>query len=184
MRAQAGLFSEIYNGGLKFDYTLFLDTDIAPVVNVIDLLMATEKDVVTAPIWCFDDAHKDIHLNVHYTFENTQQDRVYTPKETGVEHIESASFSCLLVARKVFETFYNAKEDPILWSPILDPKWKEHENDIIFFKKLKHFGIDAYVCWDAAGGIHNRRTMLCDETINRLLAKRMKCYIETALEKR
>lgn len=173
VKAQSELFRMIRDSKRPFDYALFMDSDVCPIQDVIDILLATGKDVVTAPIWCFDDIHRDIHLNVHYTFENRLSDRVYRPKLTGIEQIQSASFSCLLVSNRVFDTFEKAKEDPILWSPILDTKWKEHENDNIFFLKLRHFGIPAYVCWDAKGGVHYRGVRLCDEVINKLKVRTM-----------
>ncbi len=172
MKAQSGLFKHMYSTDRVFDYALFMDTDVYPRVDVIDKLIATGKDVVTAPIWCFDEGNGDIHLNVHYYFENSLADRVYKSKNSGVEKVDSSSFSCLLVSRKVFDAFDAAKEDPILWSPLLDPKWQGHENDIIFFLKLKKLGIPAYVCWDATGGTHNRRVKLCEDVINGLILKR------------
>lgn len=173
VKAQSGLFKDMY-ANPNFDCALFLDTDIVPPVDVIKKLISTGKDVVTAPIWCFDDYNRDIHLNVHYTFNNSMQDRVYKAKESGIEQIESSSFSCLLVRKSVFDKFYSVSEDPILWSPMIDKRWQGMENDMIFFQKLKKFGIPAYVCWDAKGGQHHRHVTLCDEVLDKYIARRGK----------
>lgn len=168
-KAQNGLFRIARE--TNADYYLFLDTDIVPIDNVIDVLLEADEDVVTAPIWHYDDIIHDIHLNVHYKSGPTEIERIYTPKISGTELIQSSSFSCLMLRKCVLDKLVELKESPVEWSPLIDIKWKEAENDNIFFAKLKALNIPAYVCWDAKGGIHRRTIDLCDGVLAKFVCK-------------
>lgn len=162
-RAQEGNLKEMWN--TDADYYMTLDTDIVPPEDAIDKMMACDKDVVVAPVWHFDPPSKEIHLNIHY---KDLKYRSYLPKQGGMEKIAYASFGCVLMKKSVRDRFQGAGENPIRWSPLLgeqDPM-NNMENDNIFFGKCIKLGVEAYVCWDVRGLVHNRRIAMSNEVLS------------------
>jgi len=151
---------------VKFDYLLFVDSDTVPASNTIDVLIATGKDVVVAPIWYYDVYMKELHLNVHYV-DDTQ--RLYMPKSHGVERIGASSLGTTLITRKVYDTFVEAGEHPVMWSKLIDKDYEFRHNDNIFFAKLRALGIEAYVNWDAIGVEHYTAVGLSTESLTNFL---------------
>lgn len=173
--AQEELFRRVATDACKCDYAFFLDTDIVPERDAIVKMVAHNKDIITAPVWHYDENTKDIHIGVHYDFEYKRHHLL----KTGVEQIKAASFSATLVSRKVLDTFMNAKESPVRWSPLLDEEHKETapHNDNIFYLKAYRLGLEAWIDWDIKIE-HNRRVTLSSEVINNLVGGVLHEYSE------
>jgi hypothetical protein len=171
--AQSNLIRTI-QGIPEYDYALFLDTDITPPTNIFETLIPLDKDIVTAPIWFFDENTSSIHLNVHYTTHAEYLDRIYYPKASGVEEIIGSSFGCLLVKKRVLDKFKEVGEDPVVWSSLIDNCWRTGENDNVFFAKAGKLGFKSYVCWDARGGTHRRVVNLNDKVLGDFLLRNYK----------
>jgi hypothetical protein len=154
-----------------YDYVLIVDSDIIPPKGAVDKMVEDAKDILLAPIWFYDGHTKDIHLNVNFTGLGFSS-RVYTPKATGIEKIKTASFGCIMVSRKVLQTFMEKGEKFTFTSPMLDQfTTYNHNSDSIFFKKAEIFGYEAWVDWSIQPTVHTRPVDLCNETLVNFLRK-------------
>jgi predicted glycosyltransferase involved in capsule biosynthesis len=165
--AQNTLFNYIYT--LNVDYVLLVDSDVCPPMDALEKLLLAKADIITAPVWHYCPQTNDIHLNIHYRMIGDDNfERIYQARESGVEEIISTSFACLLLSKKVFDTFNRVGESLVKWSPLLDDSWKGKASDNIFCMKARKLGFQLHVCWDIKGAIHHRTIEICDQTINHL----------------
>jgi len=156
---QGRLFETAIDHGA--DYILVIDSDIGPVDGCVERMMSHDKDIVLAPIWFYDDAQRDVHLNVILP----NMSRLHT-KRKGLERIDGASFGLMLVKVAALRKFREAGESFTEWSPLIDPRYKTAGlSDTMFFAKAKKLGIEAWVDWDITGVVHCRLVELCDKTI-------------------
>jgi len=147
------------------DYLLMLDSDIGPTDGCLEQLMSHDKDIILAPIWFFDEAKKDIHINVILPHSAS---RLHT-KGKGLERIVSGSFGLMLVKVSALKKFKDAGESFVEWSPFIDVAYKKAGlSDNIFFAKADKLGIEAWVDWDIDGITHYRLVELCDETVKNI----------------
>jgi len=162
--AQDRLFKGIAYHDNNFDYALFLDGDVCVPEDTLDRLIARGKDIMVAPVWHYDHINHDIHLGVHYT---ASFERIYAPRE-GIERIFGASFSCVLVSKKVLNAFRLMDESAVKWSPLLPLEHNRDANDNIFFRKCFRLGFETWVDWDIKTASHFRRVELCTTTVERI----------------
>ena len=140
------------------DYLLLVDTDVTPPGNALDVLLSCNKDIVSAPVWHYNAGLGVIHLNA------TRKLNELTFKEntSGVEEVETTSFGCILISKKVLDAFKEAGESFVYWSKLLDEKYNNNviSSDTIFYFKAKKLGFPTYVCWDLKGCEHFTRVNL------------------------
>jgi hypothetical protein len=150
-----------------FTHYLQMDTDIIPQGNALDVMLAKEKDIVCAPIWHYDDISKEIHINVHY---KDDPHRRHFIREGGIEEIDASSLGLVLMTKKVFEAFDNAKESPVVASPLIEGyKTRGEHNDNVFFAKAHKLGFKTYVDWDVKDTLHMKKIDLCSGVLNKFV---------------
>ena len=163
---QSKLFTLAYANNV--DYLILMDSDIVPPIDAIERLIATGKDIVTAPIWFTHD--NKFALNISYQEDLNTVGLVYKEKTSGVEKIAHSSFGCICISRKVLAKFKEANEHPILWSPLLDEKYLPCYTDAIFHAKARKLGFQAWIDWDIKGSIHYKLCELSSEAITKMRA--------------
>lgn len=139
----------------RCEYIHILDTDIELEYDTTARLMARDLDVVASPLYFYDPASNDIHLNVHYTDELARE---YTPRmpDGGVEEVYATAFGSVLIKHRVLETFAQANESFCTWTDFLDPKFKNCSPDTIFFLKCREFGFKVHMDWSIPIGSHHK----------------------------
>lgn len=150
----------------ELDYLIILDSDIVPPEDAIEQLIASNKDIVTAPIWFCNSGR--FCLNVSYKDHLFKEGLVYEEKESGIEEIVHSSFGCICISKKVIRAFCEAKEDPVNWSSMLEDIYMPCYSDAIFHAKARKLGFQAYVNWGIKGVIHYKTLELCSDTIKTL----------------
>jgi hypothetical protein len=160
-KGQEALFKSLES--IDFDYAFITDSDVSCDIDTIDKLMEAKKDVVVAPVWHYDESSDDVHLNIHRVgFENDGlNSRVYYPRESGVEQIISSSFACMLLSKRVFNTF---KE----FNKSYTEENSQRQSDNVFFNNLSTLGIGAWVRWDIKT-VHHRMVSLSTLLVDKLL---------------
>lgn len=161
--AQEGVFWRAHEMGA--DYLLIIDSDVIPIPEVLDKLLECKKDIVVAPVWHYNAVNGQIFVDATKMLDK----RVLDIKESGVEEIISASFGCVLISKKVIDTFFDSKQMFVYWSDFLPTEAYPCSSDIIFFLKAKKLGFQAYVCWDAQGSEHYTRIHLSNRVLNQFL---------------
>lgn len=150
--------------GMDFDYAFITDTDVACEQWVINKLLEVGKDVVVGPVWQCDANTSDIHLNVR---KKGRVDVTYYPRKDGVEQIDAASFSCMLVSKRVFNAFRDNGESYFVDAAMnINPL----QTDEIFFRKLKKLGIEAWIRWDIET-VHYKVVDLSTKVIDRFISE-------------
>ena len=163
----------IFTKLVEQDYThLFMvDSDINPTPDIIDRLLAHNKDIIKAPVWHYDPARLEIHVDI--TKEGDMERRYITPNG-GVEKIYTTSFSCLMIKRRVLERFVEEGEDFTLWSPIVPKQYNGLQSDTIFFAKTRKFGFEAWVDWGIRDVTHHRVVELGGPVIDKYFVNRLR----------
>ena len=151
-------------GKRDFDYAFITDADVACEVNTIDKLVEVREQAVVAPVWMCDSNTNDIHLNVRLKGDVNP---ARYPRLQGVDQIEAASFSCVLLSKKVFDTFRDNKE-PYFEERGL--KINPLQTDEIFFRKLTKMGISSWIRWDIET-IHYKIVDLSTKVINNFVSE-------------
>lgn len=165
--AEESLFQELAR--TDYDYLMMIDSDVAPPLGTLEILMADDKDIIGAPVWHFDASDKDIHLGVHIINDNAR--RLYFMRK-GVQQVHYTSYSCMLVKKKVAMGFHKAKEEFVYMSKLI-PKWNTKQNtDSIFFAKARKLGFEVWVDWDIKGIVHRRPIDLSDPVLEKFVSKR------------
>jgi hypothetical protein len=148
---------EMFQLGLESpcEFIHIMDTDIGLRHDTTARLMARDLDVVSSPLYFYDPASNDIHLNVHYTDVLARE---YTPRmpDGGVEEIYATAFGSVVVKHRVLETFAQANESFCVWSNFLDEKHKDCSPDTIFFLKCREFGFQIWMDWSVPIGTHHK----------------------------
>jgi len=148
---------ELFNMGLesKCDWVMIMDTDIGLRHDTTARLMTNDKDIVASPLYFYDPASNDIHLNVHYTPDLARE---YTPRmpDGGIEKVLATAFGSVLVKHRVLETFAQAKESFCTWSDFISEEYKNASPDTIFFLKAKEFGFQTWMDWRIPIGTHHK----------------------------
>lgn len=174
--AQEGVFWRAHEQ--EADYLLIIDSDVIPNPDSLDILLACSKDIVVAPIWHYNNMNGQIFIDATKTLE----ERIVDIKEKGLEEIVSASFGCVLISKKLINTFFEKKEMFVYWSNLLPESAYPCSSDIIFFLKAKTLGFQPYVCWDAQGGEHYTRVHLSNRVLSKFLKENKPFDTKTWIE--
>lgn len=161
--AQEGVFWGAHE--VQCDYLLIIDSDVAPPANVLDLLLLCKKDIVVAPVWHYNAINGRIFLDVTKELNRYGADA----KLSGVEAIVTASFGCVLVSKKVIDTFFDKKEYFVYWSSLLPIEASSYTSDAIFYLKAAKLGFQPFVCWDASGSEHYTRIHLSNRVLRQFM---------------
>lgn len=156
----------------KYEFAHILDCDLGPRRDTTLRLMSNDVDIVACPVWFYDEGTNSLHLNYH-----TDEDclREYTPEDpsAGLQKIFAASLECLVIKKRVIETFYQTKEKFGEWSELIDAKFKQSSPDTIFFAKAQALGFDAYMDWSCEFANHHRYISLNARTVETFVAHRL-----------
>ena len=148
--AQERLFNEALNTNCT--HVLLMDSDVSPPNDCLEKMVAADKHIVAAPVWHYDGCTQNIHVGVHTT--RNLEDRIYKiPEQGGLERIYLASFSCMLVQRKVLEEF-RLSQTLFCHNDTVHEEFANSDN--IFYKKADKLGFEAYVDWSLTGASHHK----------------------------
>jgi hypothetical protein len=137
------------------DFVHILDTDIGLSHDTAARLMARDVDIVSSPLYFYDPANNDIHLNVHYSKDLCRE---YTPRmpPDGIERIFATAFGSVMIKHRVLETFKQANESFCSWTDFLAEEYKTASPDTIFFLKAQEFGFEVWMDWSIPIGTHHK----------------------------
>lgn len=148
---------ELFQLGLesRCEFIHIMDTDIGLRHDTTARLMGNDKDIVASPLYFYDPASNDLHLNVHYTADLSRE---YTPRmpDGGIEEIFATAFGSVVVKHRVLETFAQANETFCTWTDFLDEQFKGASPDTIFFLKCREFGFQIFMDWTIPIGTHHK----------------------------
>ena len=162
------LFNHFLKTGAEF--LQLIDADVCPPDTTTASLVARDVDIVTAPVWMYEPQNNNIHLNVARDIDHDV--RLYKPADGGLEEIENASFSAMLIRRNVIQSFVDAGESFSKWSPIVGDHIKPHTHDLVFCQKARALGHKLYVDWDIKPATHHKHVAVCEETLEQYLINR------------
>lgn len=143
-----------------FDYFFFIDSDVCPPDGAIDKIIEINGDIVTIPVWHYDENTQEVHLNA-----SINGSRIYSYGK-GIEQIIHTSFACVGIKKSVFDKFIQHKQNPLKWDNTLVHELKNVGSDTIFFRKCARLEIPVYINWDIRGAIHYKTIALSDKVIN------------------
>jgi hypothetical protein len=154
------------------DGVLVVDSDVAPANATLLRLIESGKDIVTCPVWMYDGATHDVHLNCHY---DDRRQRVYQPKQpiVGLEKVWASSWGCVWIRKRVLEMFVQAKETFSKWSPILPKELDSIPPDTIFYAKAHALGFDVWMDWSCEFATHHKLVALDSPTLEVFLKRRL-----------
>jgi hypothetical protein len=152
------------------DYICILDTDVGPRIDTVVRMIERDKDIVSCPTWMYDGSNQDIHLNVHYDDAMT---RVKSPRQGGMEKVNSTSWACVCISHRVLQAFAQAGEEFTKWSPLLLEDHKNLPPDTIFYQKAKMLGFDVWVDWDLEFATHHKYVALDAPTLETFVKDRL-----------
>ncbi len=148
---------ELFELGLECgsEFVHILDTDVGLQHDVAAKLMNRDLDIVASPLYFYDPAANDLHLNVHY---DDRLAREYTPRmpEGGLEEIFATAFGSVMIKRRVLETFKQADESYCTWTDFIHEQFKDCSPDTIFFIKCQEFGFKVHMDWSIKIGTHHK----------------------------
>ncbi len=155
----------------NYEFVHLLEPNVAPRKDTTVRLMTHDVDIVSCPVWFYDDGTNSIHLNYHTDEECLRE---YTPKDpsAGLERIFASSFGCVVIKKRVIDTFFQTSEKFGTWSNLIDEKFQEASPDTIFFAKAKAFGFDAYLDWSCEFATHHKHLSLNARTVETFVAHR------------
>ena len=153
-----------------YDYLFMIDSDICPPDDIIDRLIEHDKDIIKAPVWHYDPASLEIHLDVTKQGDIIRRHMCAT---VGVERILTSSFSCLLVKKCVLRRFVETGEDFTIWSPLIKDFYKDLQSDTIFYAKTKALGFETWVDWGIRDIVHHRIVELGSPTLDKYMVNRL-----------
>lgn len=162
------LFDHFLN--TKAEFLQLIDSDVCPPEETTAKLASHDADIVTAPVWMYEPNNNNIHLNV--TKDIDHDVRMYEAGDGGLEEIENASFSAMLIRRNVLQGFVDAGESYAEWSPLIGDHIKPHTHDLVFCQKARALGFKLYVDWDIKPATHHKHVEVCDETLEQYLINR------------
>lgn len=156
-----------------WDYAWFMDADVGPDALTTLKLISRQKDVVHAPVWMYDPAQNDIHLNYHVERDGDMFERSHSPaQKKGLEKIVSGSMASVLISRKVVDAFAENNEPFTRWTSFLPKDLEGMPADVIFWAKVAAFGFEQYMDWDVKFAVHHRLIELCPESMEYFYYKR------------
>lgn len=142
-----------------FDFVHVLDSDVCPHPDTTQALVNHDLDIVSSPIWMYDAATNDLHLNVCRDVNRTRQR--YPGK--GIEEIYGASFASVVIKKRVFDAFCMAGEKFTHHSPLVSDLPEDRERmppDAIFYTKALRLGFKCHMDWGCHFGTHHKHVML------------------------
>jgi hypothetical protein len=156
----------------RFDFCHLMDSDVAPRKDTTARLMTNDLDIVSCPVWFYDGGTNSIHLNYHMDGRCLRE---YSPQppEVGLQKVFATSFGCVLIKRRVLETFKQAGEDFTEWSELLPEEFKPAAPDTIFFAKCNALGFDVYMDWRCEFATHHKFVELNARTVETFVAHRI-----------
>lgn len=116
-------------------HILWLDSDMQFPVDILDIMLAHDKDIIALNYSTRVEPHKP----VAFTNEDNLNDRLVST--TGINNVVAVGMGCMLVKRKVFDT---------MDLPYFSVEWNEDYSnlmgeDLYFCNKARYFGFEVHV---------------------------------------
>ena len=159
-------------GQTNYEYAHILDTDVAPRKDTTVRLISHGVDIVSCPVWFYDGGTNSIHLNFH-TDERCLREHTPRDPSEGLEKVFATSFGCVVINRRVLDTFIQTGQKFTTWSDLIDEQFKEAAPDTIFFAKAQALGFDVYMDWSCEFATHHKFVELNSRTIETFVAHRL-----------
>lgn len=103
-RARNKCHEEFMKSGCE--YLLFLDADTVPPMNALDLLLAADKDMISAVVQTVQ-SHKDeprlIPIALRWNDEDPEDVGLKAYIGKGIEEVDATTLACTLIKRKVMK---------------------------------------------------------------------------------
>jgi len=167
--------SNMLDEGDKYDYLLFIDSDIDFTFQTIMKMIAADKDVIANPYplkaidWekTVKRFNKNPNLDANmlskqgFTWPVKLEDRNHLEIKGGIAEVSHAPTGCMLIKKHVFDKMIKAYPDKKISQPtIINGKHIEKENFYNFFdtyhepKTKRYYGEDFGFCkrWTEIGG--------------------------------
>jgi hypothetical protein len=149
--ATENLFSTLANHPANLLHVV--DSDVIPPDDALEKLVENDLDICAGPVFMYDSATNDIHLNV---CRKPTRERERSPGE-GIEKCYGASFACVLIKKRVLQAFIMAGEkftEPSeMTADLPDPT---PPPDAIFYHKAYKLGFPTFMDWRIGVASHNK----------------------------
>lgn len=145
------------------DYLLFIDDDITPPLNMLEVLLAHDKDVVGSLSFCMSYNDEGLLAPFAVSTRKNENDEQKQYIGNGLEEVDATGASCLLIKRKVLEDMerpfcFKYKSNGLL----------EQGEDLTFCDKVKEMGFEIWVDFNLVSG-HIKSINITD--INELMVR-------------
>ncbi len=140
------------------NYLLFLDADMIFPPNLVERMLRTDADIITA--LAFKKWYP--HYPTIYTYDGKDFKSILNYKKNAVFEIDGCGMACCLIKKRVFKKI---KEPWFEFEVIKKPRFKQKfvlSEDLVFCKKVKKAGfkivVDTSLICGHVGGVIDERT--------------------------